>query len=452
MGTIVSMDISLNFLSLAGVFGLCLIAWIFSEDRSRIPWNVIKWGVGFQFVLGFLIFVLPFTRDAIVVVNDSLNVLLDASEAGARFLFGKAIVPPADKSAHNLPDLGYVFAFRSLPQVVFFSAIITLFYRLNIIPPVVRFFARIFHKTMAISGAEALSGAANIFVGIESVVAIRPYLQKMTRSEICAILASCFGSISSTVLGLYAGLLRSSFPNITGHLVASSILTIPASFVLAKILIPETSIPATFATIPQQSEENDDSSLMDALIKGAMDGVQIAVGIAAVIIAVLGVIAIVDSIFIYLAGLKSHSNSLLHYVGVGFSYFTLDNLFACLFLPLTFLTGVSLDFNELWIASTLIGNRLLQTSIPSFTALQSLAIDGQISNRTLLIVSYALSGFAHVPSVGIFVGGMTNLVPERAADISSVAFKALFAATLATIMTGCIAGMYDFGLPSVLGR
>ncbi|MEM7183739.1 MAG: nucleoside transporter C-terminal domain-containing protein, partial [Spirochaetota bacterium] len=447
-------DISLNFISLSGVFGLCLIAWLFSEDRSRIPWNVIKWGIAFQFVLGLLIFVLPVTRDAIIVVNDVLNVLLDASEAGARFLFGKTIVPLAEKDANaSFVELGYIFAFRSLPQVVFFSAVITLLYKMNIIPPLVRFFAKVFHRTMGISGAESLSGAANIFVGIESVVSIRKYLDNMTRSEMCAILASCFGSISSTVLGLYAGLLKESFPNITGHLLASSILTIPACFVISKILVPETSKPETLGTLPAEDtdKEWEDMSYMDALIKGAMDGVKIAVGIAAVIIAVLGCIAIVNLCFSNLAGLKGNKNLLLHFIGVTFNYISLDNFFALLFFPVTFLTGISFNLQEVWLASTLIGNRLLQTSIPSFKALQSLALDGQISTRGLLIVSYVLSGFAHIPSVGIFVGGMTNIVPSRAKDISSVAFKSLFAATLATIMTGCIAGMYDFGSPSVLG-
>lgn len=143
---------------------------------------------------------------------------------------------------------------RSLPRVVFFSALVTLAYRLNIIQPVVRLFARFFSRTLKISGAESLSGAANIFVGIESVVSIRPYLEKMTRSEICAILASCFGSISSTVLGFYASILKPSFPNITGHLVASSILTIPACFVIAKILVPETGVPETMGKIPEEEK------------------------------------------------------------------------------------------------------------------------------------------------------------------------------------------------------
>lgn len=244
----------LNTISFFGIFALCFIAWLGSEDKKRIPWKLMFWGIGIQLLLGFFIFIFPITREAIVVANDVLNLLLDASESGARFLFGDAMVPVKEKARADVPNMGFVFAMRSLPQVVFFSALVTLAYRLNIIQPVVRLFARFFSRTLKISGAESLSGAANIFVGIESVVSIRPYLEKMTRSEICAILASCFGSISSTVLGFYASILKPSFPNITGHLVASSILTIPACFVIAKILVPETGVPETMGKIPEEEK------------------------------------------------------------------------------------------------------------------------------------------------------------------------------------------------------
>lgn len=448
------MDLKLNLISLLGVYGICFIAWLTSEKRSKIPWELIKYGIGIQFILGLFIFVVPITRDFILVLNNFMNALLDASEAGARFLFGKVIVPDPSNPNPSAPDIGFVFAFRALPQVIFFSGVVSLAYRLNLIQPVVKVFAKFFYKTMKISGAESLSGAANIFVGIESVVAIRPYLEKMTRSEICAILSSCFGSISSTVLGLYASLLRPSIPTITGHLMAASLLTIPACFVLAKIIVPETGEPLTMGGIPEEEEnpEEEKKGLMDTLIKGTIDGVQMAVGIAAVIIGILGLFAIVNTFFDALAGLQESDNIILILLGMVFKWISLDNIFALLFFPLTFLTGASLDLGELWTASTLIGNRLIQTSIPSFIALQQHATDGTISQRTLLIVSYVLCGFAHIPSMGIFIGGMTSLVPSRANDISSVAVKALWAATLATLMTGCIAGIYEFGSSEVFGK
>ncbi|MCB1142993.1 MAG: nucleoside:proton symporter [Leptospiraceae bacterium] len=488
------MDLRLNIISLVGIYFLCFVAWLTSENRKNVPWDTIKWGVGIQFVLGFFIFVIPVTRETIVYLNDALNLLLDASEAGARFLFGKSFVPVPGSGPVTPTDLvnpqtgifdpstivnpqtglihpnrlnnGFVFAFRSLPQVIFFSAIISLLYRMNAIQPIISFFAKAFYRTMRVSGAEALSGSANIFVGIESIIAIKPFLQTMTRSEITAILTSCFGSISSTVLGLYAGMLRPTFPNITGHLVSASILTIPACFVMAKIIVPETGVPDTMGGIPEEKEDPDAQkpSYMDALILGALDGVKMAVGIAAVLIAILGMVELLDMVFKiaaswgntqvlptdvwYIAGFKYLK------VGIGtvFQYVTLNNIFGVFFLPLTFFTGVSLEFSEIWKSSVLIGQRFLQTSVPPYLALAKLSSAGEISNRALLIVSYALCGFAHVPSIGIFVGGMTNLMPSRAHEISSLAWKSVWAATLATLMTGCIAGLYDFGLPSVLGK
>jgi concentrative nucleoside transporter, CNT family len=476
----------LNLISLSGIFALCLVAWLGSENRRLIPWKVIAFGIGLQLAIGLLVFLFEPTRQFILILNDSLNALIDASEAGARFLFGggnSAFVPdparivgpgaagrwisravgnpyvsvPGDRLSPDNLDLGFIFAFRSLPQVIFFSALITLFYRLNLIQPVVRVFAKLFRATMNLSGAESLSGAANIFVGIESAIAVKPFLADMTRSELCAILTSCFGSIASTVLGLYAGLLRPTFPSITGHLMSASILTIPACFVISKLMVPETEVPKTLGQVPEDEPEEQETtqkkpSPMDSLIVGALDGVKMAVGIAAVIIAILGLVALLNALFAYLATLATSENLLLQGIGNVFSVITLDNIFGALFLPLTFLTGVSLDWQELWQASVLIGQRVLQTSIPPYLSLARLSAQGAISDRAMLIVSYVLCGFAHIPSVGIFVGGLAGLVPERRAEISSIGWKALWAATLATLMTGCIAGLFDFGNPAVLGR
>ncbi|MGB3512479.1 MAG: nucleoside transporter C-terminal domain-containing protein [Microcoleaceae cyanobacterium] len=465
----------LNLISLLGIVAICFIAWLGSENRRVIPWNVIFWGIGLQIFIGLLVFVLP-TRDLIAQINNLLNVLLDASEAGARFLFGgsnSAFVPdpsrvagpgpaarwivrtvgspyveiPGDRIGPDNLSPGFIFAFRSLPQIIFFSGLVSLMYRLHLIQPVVQLFAKLFQKTMKLSGAESLSGAANIFVGIESAIAVKPYLPDMTRSELCAILSSCFGSIASSVLGLYAGILRPTFPAITGHLVSASIMTIPACFVLSKILIPETEVPKTLGHIPPEPVEEGKKlpNPMDSLIGGAMDGVKMAVGIAAVIIAILGLLALVNAMFNGLASLPSPLGNI-------FQVITVENILGAIFLPLTFLTGVSLDWNELWQASTIIGRRLFETSIPPYLTLAQLNATGQISDRALLIVSYVLCGFTHVASYGIFVGGLSNLIPSRRSEVSSLGWKALWAGTLATLMTGCVAGLFDFGNPGILGR
>jgi len=469
----------LNVLSLLGIAGLCFVAWLGSEDRRQMPWKLIAWGVGIQLVLGLFIVRFPFTREIVVWLSGLLNALIDASEEGSRFLFGPILVPdlgasvgpqgagrwlaraltppftpvPGDRLGADNLGLGYILAFRALPQVIFFAAIFNLLYNLGIIQPIVRVFARFFRSIMNISGAEALAGAANIFVGIESAIAIKPFLINMTRSELCAILASCFGSIASTVLGLYAGYLRGTFPAIAGHLMSASVLTIPAAFVMSKILVPEKGVPETLGKVPELiQDEKDQNSPMDALILGALDGVRMAVGIAASLIAILGLVALLNLMFASLASLQESDFILFQWIGSIFSVITLDNVTGALFLPLTFLTGVSLDWNELWTSSVLIGQRLLKTAIPPYIALADLSSEGVLSDRALVIISYVLCGFAHIPSVGIFVGGLSALVPSRSKDISSLGWKALWAGTLATLMTGCIAGFWFYEGTAVLGR
>ncbi len=455
----------LNLLSLVGMFGFCGIAWLGSENRRLVPWRTIAWGIGLQLVLGALVFLVPFTRSAVIIVNDAVNAILDLTETGSRFVFGSLLVPdptvvpgpilagrwiaraitppyvpvPGDRLSPDHLNLGYVFAFRALPSVIFFSALMSLLYALGVIQPIVNVFAHVFRRTMKLSGAEALSGAANIFVGIESTLVVRPYLADMTRSELCAILASCFGSIASTVLALYASLLRNTFPNITGHLVSASIMAIPACFVMSKILVPETEVPRTMGrvveeppetTIASETEEPTPARMnpLESLVVGALDGAKLAVAIAALLIAILGLVAIISQVI------------------------PLKLLLAGLFLPLTFLTGVSLNWQELWQASTLIGQRLVETEIPAYLQLATLSSQKAISDRTLLVVSYALCGFAHIPSVGIFVGGLVSLVPSRRHDITSLGWKALWAATLATMMIGAVAGLFDTGNPAIIGR
>ncbi|MGF1515999.1 MAG: nucleoside transporter C-terminal domain-containing protein [Elainellaceae cyanobacterium] len=459
----------LNIISLLGMFGLCAFAWVFSENRrlKYFPWRVVISGIALQLLLGALVFVVPGARDALQIFSNLLNGVFDAADVGARFVFGANIVPvPGEDPA---VDLGYVFAFRALPTVIFFAGLMALLYNIGVIQVITNFFAKVFYSTMRLSGAESLSGAANIFVGIEAAIVVKPFLAKMTRSELCAILSCCFGTSASSVLAIYVSFLRPVFPNILAHLVSASIIGIPACFVLSKILVPETQVPLTAGGIPQEEDLRDfaadgssddgleDSpqtvigepiskqSPLDAAIAGALDGVRMAVGIAAVLILILGLVALVNQIFDGLAAIPGP-------VGTTFQYVTLQNIMGVLFLPFTVLTGVSLDWPELWQASVLIGRRLFETAIPSYQALGALGAEGAVSDRTILIVSYALSGFAHLASVGIFVGGTAALIPSRRRDIAEMGWKALFVGTLATLMIACVAGVFDDGSPGVLGR
>ncbi|UIE36560.1 NupC/NupG family nucleoside CNT transporter [Leptodesmis sichuanensis] len=509
----------LNLISLLGIFGLCFIAWLFSENRSLrvFPWRLTIMGILLQLVFGAAIFLFPPTREALQVFSDLLNVIFDAADYGANFVFGRNIVPLPDKPADV--NLGYIFAFRALPTVIFFSGLMALLYNLGIIQVITNVFAKIFYSVMRLSGAEALSGAANIFVGIEAAIVVKPFLADMTRSELCAILACCFGTAASSTLAIYVSFLKPVFPNILGHLISASIMAIPACFVVAKILVPETQVPLTLGGLPKEKKASrlrtvtskrqlledakqlpmvevpvttEDEELtevlrrearveaqergetesvpqvepegpqetvagepiervspLDAAIVGALDGVKMAVSIAAVLILILGLVYLFNQIFVGLALLPSP-------IGNIFKVVTLSNILGFLFLPLTFLTGVSLNPQELWESSVIIGRRLFETAIPPYQALaQAAALPvGQrvITDRAVLIISYALSGFAHLASVGIFVGGTIALIPSRRKDISELGWKALFAGTLATLMIAAVSGVYYTpGNASILG-
>jgi concentrative nucleoside transporter, CNT family len=470
----------LNFVSFFGIFALCLIAWIGSENRRSMPWKVLLWGIALQLVLGLLVFQFPLTRKVITLISANFNAIINATEAGSRFVFGDVLVPngdaapgpvmagrwiartitpgyvavAGDRLAPENISLGYILAFRTLPLVVFFSSLMSLLYHWRVIQPIVGVFAKLFRWTMGLSGAEALSGAANIFVGIESTLVIRPFLERMTRSELCAVLSACYGSIASTVLALYAVLLGPVFPNITGHLVSASFMAIPACFVISKILVPETEVPVTLGGIPPELEtpETDRQNAMEAIITGAMDGMKLAIAIAALLIAILGLVALVDLFFGNLAALSQSTNPTLKQVGQVFQVVTVKNILGAIFMPLVALTGVSGKLSEIWQASTLIGQRFLSTEIPSYLELGKLAGQGAINDRAMVIISYVLCGFAHLPSYGIFVGGMVSLVPSRRKDITELGWKALWAATLATLMIGCVAGVFYSGNASIVGR
>ncbi len=481
----------LNLISFIGLFGLCCVAWIFSEKRKIVPWRVLIWGIGLQLVLGFLVFWFPPTKFFLEAFSSLLNSLFLATDTAAQFLFGPDFVPTAARPAKVV--LRGLFVFRILPSVVFFSGLMALLYNIGLIQPVINFFAKVFYATMRLSGAEALSGAANIFVGIEAAIVIKPTLPKATRSEICAILACCFGTAATSTLAGYASLMKDAFPNIGAHLVSASVIAIPACFIMAKFLVPETEEPVTAGGIPQEEfheavepeevglpQENvggepvERMSPLDSAILGALDGVKMVVAIAAVLLIIIGLVSLVNQLFAALAGLATLGlpavvppggaaltpvepnpvievlAPVLRPIGQLFTYVNLQNIAGAVYFPLTLFTGIAPS--ELWPASVIIGRRFLELAFASYQALGEAGVSGQLSDRTVLIVSYVLAGFANLASVGIFVGGTIALIPTRRKDITDMGWKALFAGTLATLMMGCIAGTFYNGDPSILGK
>jgi CNT family concentrative nucleoside transporter len=286
---------------------------------------------------------------------------------------------------------------------------------------------------MGISGAEALCTASNIVVGVESVFTVRPYLDAMTLSELCLVLTSGMATIASTVMAIYIGFLHSEFPTIAGHLISASILSAPAAIVMSKLVFPENGKPRTLGRVIKPHMEMS-SSWVEAVIKGSHEGVKLVVGIIALLLAFLGLLAMVN----WGIGLTGH------WIG-GFFGITLDlslqKLCGYLFYPLTAIMGV--PFHDIPVVSALLGERVIVTELVAYQHFAQLIKDGTIGDpRTMVITAYALCGFAHIASVAIFIGGTAALAPERSRDLARLGFRALVAATLACLMTGAIAGVF----------
>jgi CNT family concentrative nucleoside transporter len=409
------------------------ISWLLSNNRRRVAWRTIGSGVALQLLIGLIIFRLPVSHRVLLWLNDAVVALLDASKSGSVFLFGPLAASPGEQGS-----IGFILVFQVLPVVIFFAAITSLLYHLGVLQLFVRLFAKLFHRTMKISGAESLSSAANIFVGVESALVIRPYLAKMTRSELLLILTTGLATVASSSLGVYVAFLSPLFPGVAGHLLSASILAIPASVVVSKLLVPETETPETLAAVPPEDESNRSRNLIGALIEGAMEGVKLAAGICALLIAILGVVALIDKL-----------------LGVGSSWFGMSEplsfvrILSWVFYPFAYLLG--LQSGDVPMAARLLGERVILTEVVSYNHLAQLISSGQMTNpRSVVILTYALCGFTHVAAVAIFVGGTAALAPSRRDDLASLGLRALVAATLATLMTGCVAGIFSSGSEGLL--
>jgi len=414
--------------SLVGFAIFAGAAWLLSSNRRRVAWKTIAWGVALQLLIGLLIFRLPVSQRVLLWLNDAVLILLNASKSGSVFLFGPLAASPGETGS-----VGFILVFQVLPVVIFFAAFTAMLYHLRVLQVFVRLFARLFHRTMRISGAESLSSAANIFVGIESTLVIRPYLERMTRSELLLILTTGMGTVASSTLGVYVAFLTGVFPQIAGHLISASILAIPACVVVSKLLIPETETPETLAAVPPEDESNRSKNLIGAIIEGAMDGLRLAAGISAVIIAILGIVALFDKLL----------GTVSSWFGMG-EPLSIVRILGWLFYPFAFLLG--LETSDVPLAARLLGERVILTEVFSYNHLSQVISSGQLTSpRSVVILSYALCGFAHVAAMAIFVGGTAALAPTRRDDLASLGLRALLAATLATLMTGCVAGMFSSG-------
>ncbi len=407
------------------------LAWLVSADRKNMNWRVILWGIGLQIIIALFLFVVPAGSKVFLVVNDVVVEVLNSASAGAKFVFGRLALAPGEVSDTGEQSLGFILAFQAFPTIIFFSALISILYYFNIMPPVIRGFAYVFTKLMRISGAESLVAASNIFVGIESNLTVRPYLDKMTRSELCTILACGMATVASNVLAIYVFSLKAVFPTIAGHLISASLLSAPAALAMSKIILPEADHPKTLGINVRPFYEKE-KSFFEAIINGANSGVRMIVGIVALLIAVLGLVALVDLV---LGGVGSWINPLFGFEG----QWSLKAVTGYIFYPVTLLLGVPPA--DAMVISRIIGERTIVTEVAAYRDLAAVLEQNILQHpRSAVIATYALCGFAHLASMAIFVGGVSALAPKRIGDIAGVGLRALVAATLACLLTGCVAG------------
>lgn len=408
------------------------LAWLISLNRRKMNWRVIGWGIALQLLFAIFVFRVPAGTKVFLFINKVVVKLLDSASAGTQFVFGRLALPPGAINAEGETSLGFILAFQAFPTIIFFSAVMAILYFYRILPLIIRGFAFVFTRLMRVSGAESLCAASNIFVGIESALTIKPHLGKMTRSELCTVLTAGMATVASNVLALYVFCLKDVFPNIAGHLVSASILSAPAALVMSKIILPETGKPETLGRTVDVHYERE-NTLFEAIINGANAGVKLIFGIVALLLAVLGLVALVDLILGFTGG---GVNSV---TGWRIDW-SLKGLLGYLFYPFTLMLGV--PASDAWTISKIIGERTVATEVAGYKDLASvLASDLLHHPRSAVITTYALCGFAHVASLAIFVGGVSALAPSRAGDLAKVGIRALVAATLACLLTACVAGV-----------
>jgi concentrative nucleoside transporter, CNT family len=376
-----------------------------------------------------LLFQLEFGRMIFSMLNQAVGALLAPARAGAEFVFGPLALPPGAEGS-----LGFILAFQAFPLAIFFASLAGLLYYFGVMQWVVSSLARFFRRSLGVTGVEATAAASNIFIGIESMLTIRPYLATAKPHEIAVILTAGMATIASTMLGLYVGILAPFFPGIAGHLLIANLLSAPAAVLMARILVPAPSlngspVEAPSGTmLPETLDLPRSGSCVEAITQGANEGLKLIFGITAVLVAFVGLLALV--------------NAGMGWMGswFGFPSLTLESVLAWIFLPFVWMIGIPAA--DAFAASELLALRLVATEIPSFVGLaESLEAGSWSDPRSAVILAYALCGFAHLPSLGIFIGGLCALAPEQRGVAGRLAWRVLLASTLACLLTGAIAGL-----------
>ena len=395
-----------------GIFTLLGIAFLLSDNRKAINLKTVLSGIGLQFFLAFFILGTPFGEPIFRSLDNAITTLVSFSDSGSTFLFKSYVSGSVHPSLEN-------FAFRTLPTIIFFSSIISVLYHFGIIQKIVRVFARIFQKTMFISGTESLSVSANIFLGqTEAPLMVRPFVNKMTKSELMAVMTGGFATAAGGILAIYVSWL-SDIPGIAGHLLTASVMSAPAALVIAKIIYPEVDKSNTMGDLNVDIEQTT-TNAMEALGNGATSGLKLAANIAAMLIAFLSFVAMINYFLLFFDT-------------------SMEAILGFIFKPLAWTMGV--PWSEAGTLGMLMGKKIVLTELIAYGDLQKIIAEEQISDRTAIIASYALCGFANFGSIGIQLGGIGSMAPDRSKDLAKLVTKAMFGGALASWLTATIAGM-----------
>ena len=425
------------FQLLRGFLGIAVfvgVAVLFSADRKNIPWRVVGVGLVLHFVLAGLVMHVPVVRLGVEVVGMFFVQLLGFTAEGTRFLFGSLL---------EEKDHGMIFALSVLPSIVFFSAFTAALYYLGVLQKIVHGMAWIFSKTMGLSGPETLSASANVFLGqTEAPLLIRPWLAGMTKSEILCVMIGGMATVAGAVMIAYISLLGGGDPAqqllFATHLLTKSVITVPAALMIAKILLPQTEPVDTSLHLAQES---NGVNLLDAICRGTTDGVKLAVNVGAMLLVFTALVALVNYVLEGWLGEATGLNAwVTEWSGGVFDGFSLDFLLGIIFAPVAWLMGISGD--AVMRSGALLGERTVLNEFVSFVKLGELKAAGAFADpRNLMILTYALAGFANIVSIGVQIGGIGGLAPSQRETLARFGWKALLGASLACFMTGAVAGI-----------
>lgn len=411
-------------IAFVGVGVMILIALALSNNRRAVNWYTVGAGLMLQLAFAVLVLKTPPGRFIFEILNTLFVSLLDFQLKGAEFVFGLLAIPPGCPGT-----MGFFFAFQVLTTIIFFSSLVSVLYYLGIMQVIILALAKVMKRFLGASGAETLSASANIFVGFaEAPLTVRPFVERFTKSEMLCVMTAGMATVAGGVFGAYVRMLNGAIPDVAGHLLAASVMSAPAAIMISKIMIPETEEADTSGELHMSYTESS-SNVIEAAVSGAEIGVRIAVSVGAVLVAFMGLLALVNAIVGWVGGM------------IGLEHLTLEGIMGLICAPLAWLMGV--PWSDCFVVGQLIGEKTVVNEMVAYQHLHDLvAVDGhEFSPKTLIITLYALCGFSNFMGIGIQIAGIGSMAPSRRGDLARLGVRALIGGSLASFITAAIAGV-----------